>query len=440
MKKILITILIFALLFGGYLVKESLALEPLTSSIVNVGNSSSVRIPTQDFGFYAAGRFWVFYQDPDYDFEFKSSTDGINWSNATTIQNSATQIVAAMHDVYFDGTNVHYIRNDHTNVGNYDGCYYRRGVPQSDGTITWAAAEQTILNKNTEYLHGNDISLTVDSNGYPWVGMKYGTTSARGNAYVFKSSTNDGTWITASGYPKLLYNNPINTWLVKILTQTNGKVYAVVYNNGVLGTKNPIYGYAYDGANWGNQETITTSELKGYGTGGDFDMMDAISVGDDVHLVFQAYGTNDIRYVKRDGVAGTWSAEEIIAGSSWVSATDSSPVLTSWDADTLLAFWVKKPVIYSLTQLSGVWQATTTPNIFLTDNNIVIDQERCLQAYNEPLGGYGGIFYLPTISSVNQQTFVSYQYVAEEESAPPPTKAVGFVNGTVFKDKVIIKN
>jgi hypothetical protein len=430
MKKILITFLIFILLFGSYLVKDSLALEPLTSSIVDYGDSSSVRLPGQDFGFYAAGRFWVFYDDTNEDFVYKTSLDGITWSNKIVLK-AMTTLFGCNIVMVFDGTNVHYVRQNW-----YKGAYYRRGVPNSDGTITWAAEEQTVLDEAT-YTSVQDVSLIIDSGGYPWLGYQDQRSGGGYDPWVTKSSTNDGTWTTAASYP-LKLNAEYNYWITKLVAQTNGKIYAIIMN--YVGTQGEsiIYGYSYDGANWGEKETVSTSKLKNGSTGGDFAMEDMVAIGDDIHLIFQS-DSEDIRYIKRDGGTGIWGAEEILASTA-NRADKSSPTLTVWDENILLAFWIKKPVIYSVIQSNGVWQATTTPITFLTDNNIVLDQERCFQTWKKPTGGYGGLLYMPTISSQRQQTFVSYQYVAEEEEAPPAPMAVSFSNNIVLKDKVIIKN
>ena len=443
MKKFLITILIlFSLAYPVFATQ--------ISSIVNQGVSPAVRLPNQGFGFYAAGRYWVFFLNTTYDFQFKTSTDNVNWSSATTIQNSATYINAAMHDVYFDSSNVHYIRNGVVNGSNYDFLYYRKGVPETNGTITWAAAEQTIIGGNP-YNHANDISLTVDSSGYPWVGMQYGTSAGYGNAYITKSNTNDGTWTTASGYPKLLYSTPANNWLTKVVAQTGGKVYALLYSTTGVATGTPttyaypIKGMAYNGTDWGSLVEVTASYLNNFKSGGYYGQFDATAIGDDIHLVFKAVTTNDIRYVKYTN--GAWGVEEILVPTSYTEM-DSSPVIMKWNDTTLYMFWIKKPVIYYLINQGGIWD--TTVKTFLTDLNIAQDDEHSLQVFDEPysVGGIlnSGLFYQPTISSLRQQTFVSYTSLTEEIPPPgDPPSGIGtartvFGNNVVFKNNVVINN
>jgi hypothetical protein len=419
----------------------------ITSGVVDVGNSNSVRIPSQEFGFYAAGRYWVFYQSGDNaDFVYKSTTDPTNWGGAfdfTYIYYSgANTFFAANYDVYFDGVYVHYIYSKY-----YKGLYYRRGVPQSNGTIAWSAAEQEIYTTVAQ-TSGGDISLTVDTYGYPWIGFKL---NGGFSLAVIKSSTNNGTWSTAFGYP--YYFSPLNGcgtycfgWQAILRPLTSGKIYVVVFDtsSSVLGEL--AYGFLYNGSTWGSQETISTSKVSNKNSGGFYDQLDVVSIGDDVHVTFLSEQSGDIKYVER--TSGSWQQEQTIvkytAPSQYINPEYTSPVFMVTGSNDLRVFWIKQPVIYYLTYTDGAWDSTSTPITFLTDANIVNDNEARFQSWKETYNAEGGLLYQPTISSVRQQTFLSFNI---EQETPTPSqiastliKSINIKNNTIFKNNVIFKN
>ena len=103
-----------------------------------VSGSSAVDRPYQRKTFYAAGRHWVFFSDTSL-INYFSSTDGSTWTGSKTANSISS---GEKFSVFFDGTYVHLA------FCSGDGgapIYYRRGTPNSNGTITWSAAEQTAL-------------------------------------------------------------------------------------------------------------------------------------------------------------------------------------------------------------------------------------------------------------------------------------------------------
>ena len=102
--------------------------------------------------FIAAGLYWVFYGNGS-KLCYRTSSDGSTWSSENQIESALGYYV----DVLFDGTYVHY-------VNCYGGVYYRRGTPNSNGTITWSASEQTITGYSG--ISPLNATLCVDANGY----------------------------------------------------------------------------------------------------------------------------------------------------------------------------------------------------------------------------------------------------------------------------------
>ena len=175
-------------------------------SLVGTSTSTSATwYPFQRKSFYANGRFWVFYSDGT-NMVYRTSTDGSTWSSATTVRACT---YGYKFSIWFDGTYLHYA------YGSSSAIYYRRGTPNSDGTITWSAAEQTV---STTYNSARYPMISVDSNGYVFVGYSdYDGTNRY--PYVIKSGNNDGTWgTTPSGFPYQL-STASATWGVSVVPQ-----------------------------------------------------------------------------------------------------------------------------------------------------------------------------------------------------------------------------
>lgn len=132
---------------------------------------------------------------------FASSADGATWSSPNTVRATPE---AWTFSTWFDGTFVYYAAFSSESLTESRILYYRRGTPNANGAITWSAAEGTVWTEGPNQLAFYP-SVVTDSNGYPYVAYPYKDTST-GISYVYvaKSSTNDGTWNTANGYPRLL--------------------------------------------------------------------------------------------------------------------------------------------------------------------------------------------------------------------------------------------
>jgi len=101
-------------------------------------SSTATHMPHQRASFYGAGRHWVFYTD-GINFGYRSSVDGKTWSAFTAIRGAT---IGRLFSVWYDGTYVHYVIAPE-GVRAYT--YYRRGVPNADGSITWSAPEQSAI-------------------------------------------------------------------------------------------------------------------------------------------------------------------------------------------------------------------------------------------------------------------------------------------------------
>lgn len=281
--------------------------------------------------FYAKGRWWVFYRAYDYGTNsdgiyFSSSLNGVLWDNNTYIANIANSLCSIV--ACTDGSYVHMVYGGNGGTA----ITYRRGLLNSDGSIAFDAAQEVASASATI------TAITLDTEGYPWISYFNSSTTQE---VVTRSSTKDGTWNTASGFPKdLLLSSRIPT----VVALTGNKTYTVA---GI--TNNIMQGALYDGANFDSTEDITASNLVdsvGYGV---------VADGDNVHVVFLKAVTNDVVHVKRTFGEG-WGAETVII--EGVSAT-SYPIISKYN-DGLICLWANNNVIYYSLYTNGEWSAAAT--------------------------------------------------------------------------------
>jgi len=307
--------------------------------------------------FQALGFFWVFYCDGT-NIVYSTSPDGVNWSVGGSSPVRAC-LHAWMFGVWWDGTHLHYAFSDGSAANNP--ILYRMGTPNSDGSITWAAAEQTVLAGGGASVYYYNVVIRTDSSGFPWIGYAdYNNSTFQWFAAVIASSTNNGTWTTAGGFPFTIGTPATNgTEADAILVPlTNQKMYAVFSQSGqsYASPGHPLQGMLYN-AGWGTTETISTSNMNA----GAPLSLSVVAQSDDVHLVFLKDVTNDIIYVKRTFSSSTWSSEVIVQANT---TSDGGPTLTKYTAsNVLVCFWLKSPTlnhVYYKRNINGVWEPNFT--------------------------------------------------------------------------------
>jgi len=367
---------------------QTLIIDPSTVG-TSVASFATSRV-FQRKSFYAAALFWVFYSDGT-NMVYSTSTNGSSW-----IVGGSSPIRACVYGVEFsicfDGTYVHYC---YTSWSSGSDVYYRRGIPNSNGTITWSANEQ-VATPNAGY--NFEPSISVDSSEYPWIGYK----STNLYPYVTKSSKNDGTWSPASGFPYQLSTTSAASWLVDIVSLTSGKVY-VIYSHG--STYN--YGKLWTGS-WGSQETTMSHVEFNYA-------WSASAIGDDVHIVFTY---NDyIIYNKRTYGVG-WGTEEQVYDTGWytrlpVLSAAGSNLYVFWSNDTSNHIYYKKCV-------SGTWDSS--PTDWIDESVEVLTDDRYLTCfYNGGLHNgdyYVGLVYMTLTASPYNIKFAYLTYTPPPNNAP----------------------
>jgi len=320
---------------------------------------AAVEYACQRKTFYANGRFWVFYYDGASSAGYSTSTDGFSWTPFAPFT-SRTCGAGWRFAVALDGTRLHYVFSTGTNG---DPLYYRCGLPNADGTITWLDNEQniTIGESDTGHLWP---SIAIDSEGRPWVAYarKNATENSR-YAYVTTSITSNGTWITRVGFPHRLSSTNYTGINVMIVPLTNQKMLAIVSCAGWQ-----IESYLWNGSSWSEKQTtssaITSDGIIECG-------LSAVNQGDDVHLVFIKDSTHDLVYTKYSYASNSWGPETIVQPAV---TSETSPVLSIDSATNMLyCFWAGAPTadcIYYKVYNGSAWSFVEGSNPWIIERNL----------------------------------------------------------------------
>ena len=357
-KKIILTTFLTTLLLTSILSTQTIyaITDPSVSDLAGTttsdwaGNSTStvgtttavagISYPMQRKAFYANGRFWVFYSDAT-NLVFRTSTDGSTWSGTTTVRACT---IGQNFSIYFDGTYVHYAHSD--DALTTGAIYYRRGTPNSDGTITWSAAEQTAVAANASYQERYP-NIAVDSDGHAIITFSHiGTGGGTVKLPIVTRNDNvDGTWSTTAGYPKQLSTTNA-AYVTSVVPLTSGKYLCMYCKGNAI-----LYARAWDGTAF-TAEKSTTSILK------DTQSWSAINDGDNVHIAMYDKTTTMIKYTNYTYATNLFSAETTIYANLGYPVISMDP-----HNNVLYVFWAGSPGanrIYYKRCVSGVWDASQT--------------------------------------------------------------------------------
>jgi hypothetical protein len=280
----------------------------LTTDQIADTENLGVTQPFQRKTFNALGRRWLFYADGTSSalvpgMYFTSSADGgATWRAPTlvrTLDTTGLAIGAAHFDTHFDGTYVHYAVGSAYTGGSGEFVYYRRGLLNADGSITWTAEQAAAQGVGSSVL---EVSITVDTTGHPWITYEdFGPAYAR----IVTSTATNGTWATRSGYP-LRLASAVDTvqWWTWVGALASGGIAAMYFTDQPGSTTNgrAIYLRVYDGSSWGSQEIIDYGADKGDGIATNIAAVTDPATGD----VWIAYGDSfgNTLAVRRDSGAG----------------------------------------------------------------------------------------------------------------------------------------
>ncbi len=344
------------------------------ATVATSSRYDSLQIWHQRKSFFAEGLFWAFYHSGSSAY-YEHSHDGITWAEGATSIGACTR--GFVFSIWFDGTYVHYARSN-----NYD-LFYRRGVPDADGTITWSAGEQLIYNG----VSGDNYSvpvIAVGTNGYAWIGVNFNKPGTDDFPAVLKNANNDGTWVLDFVYELSAIDNP--QWRAAPIPLTGGKVY-VVYCYGIGGTS--PFGRLYD-AGWGAEE----SDLTDYNIYRS-DYFAVAALGDNVHFIYLRDITYQFRHNERVWGVG-WDVSDVLVQDTM--STADAPVLSVDPSESdLYCFWaLKDGHVYYRQYTGGVWQGRVD---WIDESVDEIQYDNLISGYYKDYGRYIGLLYTTKLAS-----------------------------------------
>jgi len=270
------------------------------------------------------GLVWLFYIYSSGNFYYITSKDGVAWSSPTELDTgiSAASLGATV-STWYDGTYFYYVEGS---ADDTTGLHMRRGTPSSDGTISWSAARQEVIAAVEDEVF-TYAQIFSDSGGYVWITYCHHDYQATTNSYakVTKSSTTDGTWSTASGFPYTLSDDTDPGLCIPKGVSLGSSNVLVVYVN--ADSTGGVESQLWNGSSWGSEtQAISGSTSWAY--------CDMVADGGNAHLI--APCTDDGShwyYAKYTGGSG-WSARTSIgtydAGMGCICLTGTDSAIAAW--------------------------------------------------------------------------------------------------------------
>ena len=388
---LLLAMFIFAALPSSFI--QNVFAAPTVGTISSsIMNNDALYYPQgiEQFWSSASGRYWTFWGDGA-NIYYSSSTDGSTWATPVSIATAGTQ---NRFCVWYDSAadKVHYVRED---PATSQSIYYRMGTPQSSGSISWAATEQTVVHvTGSKYTYYPTIA--VDSNGYPWIAYNYWAGSGGGNARVHKSSTKNGIWTDDTGFPVTITTSN-NEFITALVPLTGGKMMCISCSSNEAN----VYADLYNGG-WGGSTTIGTNCNNYYS-------MTAVANGDVVVIVWTSSGLNSFYYNK---YSGSW-----LGASSFETSNIDFHSCPKLEIDTtnnkVYCFWTKS-------SNKNIWKDTydfstwTSNGVWYTEaNNLQTDNIPDIQGFYNVQNSQMALVYM-----INNYAPFKMQFLMEATTTP----------------------
>jgi hypothetical protein len=219
------------------LIIEKTRVGPTDSYFIGGGIGSIWPWERKTFGGY--NRTWVFYSDGA-NIVYKSSPDKVTWDITANIVPNSPATQGTQFALWFDGIYVHLVYDS-----SIDYIYYRRGLPDINGIISWNPAK-IVAPKGFKR-----VTIALDSYGFPYITYN----SNEGRLFLVKSSL-IRDWetefeIEITNEPELLANGLLRNypttstaqgfWQASVYPLTGGRMYIIFTLE-----LNPTWGKVYD--------------------------------------------------------------------------------------------------------------------------------------------------------------------------------------------------
>jgi len=331
---------------------------------VNLYESTIIQIDNDDYydlycqrtcSFYAEGLYWAFSDAVgviDGPISYWTSADGVSWSGEYTISIVSSDNIEGMGVWYRDG----YVHISYgglttgTGVGKDDYIRYRRGAPNSDSSITWSTDWQTAVTITPSTHRVKKALVSVDSNGYPFIAYTddngYGTSFWH---YMTESSTNNGTWTTAGGYPWQIQTSGFDRPFFTAAYPNSAKMYLLYSDNSAT-----LKGKYYNGASWsGVADTIGSGNIAAFNAVADNE--------DNLYIVWQDQisGAVSLRVRYADG---SWSSSAVVTNSGY-----QPNVAYNDDNGYIYIMWIESGYVRAIALANG--EVSNVGTLFATSSD-----------------------------------------------------------------------
>lgn len=289
---------------------------------------------------YMKGRYWFFFSNGTKIY-YQHSSDAVNWSHPIPIFGGRAAVIrhGFRFDTFFDGYYLHLAFL----MGRY--LFYSRGDPRPDGTILFDVVPSLV-----DEVALQTLSISVDTLGYPWIAIDKTHIDAS-EMIVYKSSTNDGIFVTESGFPKSLELAPEPLQLrATILRLEQGRMLALW-----LSHNEEIRASVWDGSDFSPVVLSTDRVLKSpdYGVVVDGNLAHILYMNYERKLKYELFDADAMEYRNLTEITD----EEVIEMSSGMITLDDSTgdIYASWitPSDTVYALRRRR---FS----GGVWSNPST--------------------------------------------------------------------------------
>jgi hypothetical protein len=315
--------------------------------VIVTTSSTSTQYPHQRKTFEAVTRWWAWFTTNTTTTSYlsfsSSANSGVTWATPTQLRTATS---GRMFSVATNGSHVAYVYCPETYGGDPA---FRLGALNSDGTITWAAAEQSIydlININgVAKERAYNPSICFDSDDLVWVTFAYSDTVAPAYSGMMAGNTKtDGTWTNRASTPGNYITGMDDTTFrpSSIEPLASNKVICIfmVYNQ----TFDRLWGRVWNSGSWNAIEIVDNCTAGSSSTYPYFSSKFGISTCSYSGNVKVTYAQKDHLssptismgvYSERDST-GTWSRYELYNGLN----TTTIPVLSlKNDNSTAYVFW-----------------------------------------------------------------------------------------------------
>ncbi len=338
---------------------------------------TSLGIRFQQKSFFASSRYWIFYMDVNssgYQFPyFTSSVNGINWL-APTLLSVASVMNPGMPEHTGENLQVLY-NNGYVDVF-IRGDFYKRGTPNSDGTVTWLTDWQQITN-NISF----DFYAAMDSTGHLWFTSVSGDISGHTD-FVYKNEDTNGSWVSDPSIPvSVIANSTVdNDFMVPL---PSGQIYFFFFDAFINGTA-IIYGRLWNGSQFGQIQNVSADDMfddtSQYGIQAyeSYARSAVVDSNGNIYLAFLNTALSLVSY-KYSYVSGTWGSEQTVQ-TGCIDATSPSLILYN---NVLQVTWINSSTTIDESTYNGSsWSA---PSILVNMNS-----NNPIPLYNEGTEGWNG--------------------------------------------------